>query len=105
MPLRMVFVAQIVPEEQEFCSYGLFVIDAESNRQDAILAFLTDRDRRRIGVELGIIANLGCDMPLDMRYELGASAANPLNFPPTPTFTSESGRSVWVIRDLQSHSL
>jgi hypothetical protein len=101
----MVFVAQIVPEEQEFSSYGRFVIDAESNDQDAILALLTDRDRRRIGVELGIIANLGCDMPLNMRFELGAVAVNPLDLPATPTFTSESGRNVWVIRDFQSHSL
>jgi hypothetical protein len=101
----MVFVAQIVPKEQEFSSYGCFVIEAESNKQDAVPALLTDLDRRKIGVALGIIANLGCDMPLNMRYELGASAANSLDLPPTPTFTSESGHSVWVIRDLQSHSL
>ena len=105
MPLRVVFVAQIVPKEQEFCSYGCFVIEAESNKQDAVPALLTDLDRRKIGVELGIIANLGCDMPLNMRYELGAIAANPLNLPATPTFTSESGHSVWVIRGLQGHSL
>ena len=36
-------------EDREYLSYDRFVIEAESNRGDAVLALLTERNRRRIG--------------------------------------------------------
>jgi hypothetical protein len=57
MSLYLFFVAQIVPEEQEFYSHGNFVIDTPSNfgGQDEILALLSTADMRKIGEKLGIV--------------------------------------------------
>ena len=105
--LYLFFVAQIVPEEQEFYSHGSFVIDTPSNvgGQDEILALLSAADMRKIGEKLGIIANLSCALPVDMRYELSPSAVDPLNLPAAPTFKTEYEHSVWVSREFQIRSL
>jgi hypothetical protein len=62
MPLCSIAVGRIVTEDQEYHSYGGFVIDTSLNRQDEILALLSNRDMRRIGAELGIIS------PSRLRY-------------------------------------
>ena len=106
-PLCLFFVAQIVPEEQEFYSHGHFVIDTPSNVSgvDENLALLSGADMRKIGEKLGIIANLGCALPVNMRYELSSSAVDPLNLPAAPTFKTEYGHNVWVSREFQIRSL
>jgi hypothetical protein len=47
MPLASLRVGRIVPEG--YHSYGRFVIDTSLNKQDEILALLSDSDMRRIG--------------------------------------------------------
>jgi hypothetical protein len=64
--------------------------------QDEILALLSDRDMRRIGVELGVIQRLDYPMPPNLHYELLARALNPIELPPKPTFTSEKGQKIWI---------
>ena len=105
MPFCKFTVDLNLHEDREYLSYGRFVIEAESNRQDAVLALLTERDRRRIGAELGIIPNLDYAMPTNTLYHLSSFAPNQLDLPATPTFTSEIGYSIWVTRDFQSRSL
>ena len=107
MALCLFFVAQIVPEEQEFYSHGHFVIDTPSSvsERDEILALLSGANMRKIGEKLGIIANLGCALPMNMRYELSSSAIDPLSLPAVPTFKTEYGHNVWVSREFQIRSL
>ena len=102
-----IFVAQIVPEELEFYSHGRFVIDTSISDigLDAVLALLSECDMRRIAVELGIIADPACAVPVGMRYELCGFAVDPLELSATPTFTTESGHRIWVIRDFNTHML
>ena len=100
MALCLFTVSRIVPDGREYHSYGDFVIDTTRHGQAEVLALLSDRDMRKIGVGLGIIANPGCAMPVDIRYELNACFANPLDVPATPTFTSDNGHSVWIRREL-----
>ena len=64
MPLTSFRVGRIVPEG--YHSYGRFVIDTSLNRQDDILALLSEADMRRIGVELGVISRLYYPMPTNM---------------------------------------
>jgi len=99
MALCLFTVARIVPEDREYHSYGDFVIDTSRHGQAEILALLSDQDMRKIGVELGIIANPGCAMPVNMRYELNACFANPLDVSATPTFTSDNGHGIWIRRE------
>jgi hypothetical protein len=96
MPLASFRVGRIVPEG--YHSYGRFVIDTSLNRQDEILNRLSDRDMRRIGAELGVIPRLYYPMPTNMHYELSAFCASAMDLPPTPTFTSEGGHKIWIIR-------
>ncbi|MBV8224289.1 MAG: hypothetical protein JO232_03765 [Verrucomicrobia bacterium] len=107
MPLYKVFVAQIIPEELEFYSHGRFVIDTSINDigLDVVLALLSERDMHRIAVELGIIADPACAVPVGMRYQLCGFAVDPLALSATPTFTAESGHRIWVIRDFNTHML
>jgi hypothetical protein len=105
MALCLFTVARIVPEDREYHSYGDFVIDTSRHGQAEILALLSDQDMRKIGVELGIIANPGCAMPVNMRYELNACFANPLDVSATPTFTSDNGHGIWIRREFKTHSL
>ena len=107
MALCLFFVAEIVPEEQEFCSHGHFVIDTPSSvsGREEILGLLSGADMLKIGEKLGIIANLGCALPVNMRYEVSSSAVDPLNLPAAPTFKTEHGHNVWVSREFQIHSL
>jgi len=37
-------------------------------------------------------------MPTNMHYELSAFCASAMDLPPTPTFTSEGGHKIWIIR-------
>jgi hypothetical protein len=60
MPLCTFAVGRIVTENQEYHSYGGFVIDTSLNRQDEILNLLSNGDVRRIGVALGIIPHPDC---------------------------------------------
>ena len=96
MPLTSFRVGRIVPEG--YHSYGRFVIDTSLNRQDDILALLSEADMRRIGVELGVISRLYYPMPTNMHYELSAFCASAMDLPPKATFMSEGGRMIWVIR-------
>ena|SRR5215831_4844309 len=105
MALCLFTVARIVPEGREYHSYGDFVIETSRHGQAEILALLSDQDMRKIGVELGIIANPGCAMPVNMRYELNACFANALDVSATPTFTSDNGHGIWIRREFKTHSL
>jgi hypothetical protein len=105
MPFCEFTVDRNLHEDREYLSYGRFVIEAESKRHDAVLALLTICDRRRIGVELGIIPNLDYALPTDTLYHLGTFASNQLDVPATPNFTSENGHSIWVIQDFKTHPL
>jgi hypothetical protein len=78
--------------------YGRFVIDTSLSKQNEILAQLSDQDMQRIGVELGVITGMDDPMPPNMYYELSAFAANPMDLPPAPTFKSDGGQNVWIIR-------
>jgi hypothetical protein len=98
MPLCSFAVGRIVTENQAYHSYGGLVIDTSLNRQDEILALLLDGDVRRIGVELSVIPRLYYPMPTNMHYELSAFCASAMDLPPTPTFTSEGGHKIWIIR-------
>jgi hypothetical protein len=93
MPL-VKFAVRRIPEEYRL--YGHFVIDTSLSRQDEILALLSDRDMRRIGVELGVIHGLDYPMPSNMHYGLSGFALNLIELPPEPTFTSERGHKIWV---------
>ena len=90
-------VGRIFPEV--YRSYGRFVIDTELNRQDEILNLLSEADKRRIGVGLGVIPNRQHPMPPNMHYELSAVAANPMDLPLTATFMSESGHIIWILKN------
>jgi hypothetical protein len=57
-------------------SYGRFVIDTFLNRQDEIVALLSDGDMRRIGVEIGVIPRVYYPVPISMHYELSPPADN-----------------------------
>ena len=96
MPLCSIAVGRIVTENQEYHSYGGFVIDTSLNRQDEILNLLSDRDMRRIAVALGIIPHRDCNMPPNMKYDLSGFAVSPMDLSPTPTFRSESGHQIWI---------
>jgi hypothetical protein len=61
---------------------------------------LSDRDKRIIALELGIIKNLDSTMPSDIQYQLYA-IATPLKVPATRTFTSENGNNIQIFPDLQ----
>src|SRR4029077_3443019 len=74
MPLCSFAVGRIVTENQEYHSYGGFVIDTSLNRQDEILNLLSDKDMRRIAVALGIIPHRECAMPPNMMYDLSGFA-------------------------------
>jgi hypothetical protein len=76
--------------------YGHFVIDTSLSKKDEILALLSDRDMRRIGVELGVIQGLDYPMPPNMDYGLGPFVLNRIELPPEPTFTSERGHKIWI---------
>jgi hypothetical protein len=95
MPLASFAVGRIFPEGYRSC--GRFVIDTDLNRQDEILNLLSEADKRRIGVELGVIPKLDHALPPNMNYELSAFAACPVDLPPQATFMSESGHIIWVI--------
>jgi hypothetical protein len=56
MTMASFAVGRIVPEG--YRSYGRFVVGTSLNRQDEILALLSEGDMRRIGVELGVIPRL-----------------------------------------------
>jgi hypothetical protein len=96
MPLCSIAVGRIVTEDQEYHSYGGFVIDTSLNRQDEILNLLSAGHMRRIGVELGVIPGLGYAMPPNMLYELSAFALSPIELPATPIFRSEGGHKIWI---------
>jgi hypothetical protein len=96
MPLASFSVGRIVPEG--YRSYGRFVIDADLSKQDEILAMLSEADRRRIGVDLGVITKLDHPMPPNMYYELSAFAACPVDLPPQATFMSERGHMIWILK-------
>ncbi|MGA8655872.1 MAG: hypothetical protein WB586_06955 [Chthoniobacterales bacterium] len=93
MPLHSFKVFRVAPE---FHSYGSFVIETESNKQDEILNLLADRDRRTIGLRLHIISNLESALPFDIRFELGR-AYNVTELSKTPEFTTQSGHSIWIL--------
>jgi hypothetical protein len=76
--------------------YGHFVIDTSLRGPDEILALLSDRDMRRIGVELGVIQGLLYPMPQNMEYGLLSFVLNRIEVPPEPTFTSERGYKIWI---------
>jgi hypothetical protein len=76
--------------------HGHFVIDTSLSRPDEILALLSDRDMRRIGVGLGVIQRLDYPMPPNVEYGLLAFVRNPIELPPEPTFTSERGHKIWI---------
>jgi hypothetical protein len=107
MAFCLFFVAQVVPEEQQFYSHGHFVIETPSNvsGRDEILALLSAAHMRKIGEKLGLIANLDCALPINMRYELSPSAVDLLNLLAVPTFKTEYGYNVWVSREFQIRSL
>jgi hypothetical protein len=94
MPLASFAVRRIFPEEYPLC--GHFVIDTSLSKQDEILALLSDRDMRRIGVKLGVITEMNYPMPPNMHYEVSGFALNTVELPATPTFTSERGHKIWV---------
>jgi hypothetical protein len=94
MPLCSISV--VVRREGEYRSYGRFVIETSLNRQDEILALISDADMRRIGAHLGVTYGLDYPMPPNIQYGLSGFTLNPIELPPTPTFTSERGHKVWV---------
>jgi hypothetical protein len=96
MTLASFAVGRIVPEG--YRSYGRFVVGTSLNRQHEILALLSEADKRRIGVELGVIPNLDHALPPNMYYELNASAACPVDLPPQATFMSERGHMIWILK-------
>ena len=96
MTLASFAVGRIVPEG--YRSYGRFVVGTSLNRQDEILALLSEGDVRRIGVELGVIPRLDHPMPQNMYYELSAFAACPVDLPAQATFMTESGQLVWILK-------
>jgi hypothetical protein len=73
MPLVKFAVRRI---SEEYRLYGHFVIGTSLSRQDEILALLSDRDMRRIGVELRVIHGLDYPMPSNMHYGLSGFALN-----------------------------
>jgi len=91
-------VGRIFPAKEEYRSYGRFVISTDLNRQDEILALLSEADMRRIGVELGVISKLNHPMPPNMHYESSALAVSSTDLPPQATFMSEGGHVIWIIR-------
>ncbi|MGA8657706.1 MAG: hypothetical protein WB586_16295 [Chthoniobacterales bacterium] len=104
MPLCKFTVTRIVPEDRASFLFGHFVIDTPTRGQEAILCLLSATEIRMMGIRLGIIPDLSAPMPPNMLYELNAFAADPLDLPPRPTFTSESGFKVWVIQESQGGS-
>jgi hypothetical protein len=96
MTLASFAVFRIFPDECRSC--GRFVIDTSLNRQDEIISLLSEADKRRIGVELGVIPRLDHPMPQNMYYELSAFAACPVDLPAQATFMTESGQLVWILK-------
>jgi hypothetical protein len=106
MQFPTITVFRIIPEERKrfrHYSYGHFTVDTPFNKQSEILDSLSDHDKRRISVELGIIKNLDSPMPSDIEYQLHTVPA-PLKVPATRTFTSESGNNIHIFPDLEIRS-
>ena len=53
--------------------------------QRGILTLLSVADERKVGVEVGMIANPGCALPLDIRCYLSGYPINPADLPATLT--------------------
>jgi hypothetical protein len=107
MQFPTITVFRIIPEERKrfrHYSYGHFTIETPSNKQSEILDSLSDHDKRRIAVELGIIKNLDSLMPSDIEYQLHTVPA-PLKVPATQAFTGDSGNNIQIFPDLQIRSL
>jgi hypothetical protein len=107
MQFPTITVFRIIPEERKrfrHYSYGHFTIETPLNRQSEILDSLSDSDKRRIAVELGIIKNLASFMPADIEYQLHTVPAS-LKVPATRTFRSDSGNNIQIFPDLQIRSL
>ena len=98
---------RVIPEERKrfrHYSYGHFTIETLLSGQNEIVDSLSDRDKRMIAVELGIIKNLDSAMPSDIQYQLH-TIGTPLKIPATRTFTSDNGNSIQIFPDLQIRSL
>ena len=107
MSLSTITMFRVIPEERKrfrHYSYGHFTIETPLNGQDEIVDSLSDRDKRMIAVELGIIKNLDSALPPDIQYQL-YTIATPLKVPGTRTFTSDSGNNIQIFPDLQIRSL
>ena len=107
MQFPTITVFRIIPEERKrfrHYSYGHFTIETPLNRQSEILDSLSDSDKRRIALELGIIKNLDSAMPSDIKYQL-YTIATPPKVPATRTFTGDSGNNIQVFPDLQIRAL
>ena len=96
MPLCEISVARLFPDNHEYHTHGSFVIDTSLNTQDEIVALLSDGDMGRIGEKLDVIPHSGYPMPPNLVYGLSGFALNPIEVPPTPTFTSDGGYKVWA---------
>ena len=107
MSLCTITLFRVIPEERKrfrHYSYGHFTIETPLNGQNEIVVSLSDRDKRMIAVELGIIKNLDSTLPSDIQYQLH-TIGTPLKIPATRTFTSDNGNSIQIFPDLQIRSL
>jgi IS30 family transposase len=107
MSLSTITMFRVIPEERKrfrHYSYGHFTIETLLSGQNEIVDSLSDRDKRRIALELGIIKNLDSAMPSDIEYQLHTVTA-PLKVPATRTFTSDSGNNIHIFPDLQIRAL
>ena len=77
---------------------GHLFIDSPVNRQDELLAELTDKDRRGIGWRLGITNNPEEKLPANIEFHLRAYGANRMDLTETPDFKTEAGRDAWFKR-------
>ena len=107
MSLCTVTMFRVIPEERKrfrHYSYGHFTIETPFNKQSEILDSLSDSDKRRIALELGIIKNFDSAMPSDIEYQLHTVPA-PLKVPATRTFTTDSGNNIQIFPDLEIRAL
>jgi hypothetical protein len=102
MALCYIQVGRVVPGG--YHSFGHFVIDVPYTTQDEILAVLSDNDKSKIGFHLGVTPAWE-NLPTDIQFHLRPMAVNPMDLPPTITFTSEAGYKIWVTQQDQTLKL
>jgi hypothetical protein len=96
MPLCHVQASRYYPDRLQ--SYGYFVVDSPYSTQSEVQASLTAEDKKQIGYRLGMMPYRSA-LPAQTEFTLSICAANPLDLPIEPAFTTEARNKVWIFRE------